>query len=123
MEYFGDSDIPTLLRDFGRPVTIGEFEGVGIADIPEEMFDESDPVPGRGGVNVKLTKLFIQTSAWPDVRIDSPVFWDGTSYSVRSRLPYGDGAMTEIELGAPRFPNTDAPIRVIEEPEIDGGNF
>jgi hypothetical protein len=96
--YFGDSDIPALMADFGQPVQIGEVTGVGIPDSEDEVFATSD-LPGRGGVVISVSKITIQTSAFPDVAIDDPVIFDGQTYSVRECLRKGDGALTVILLG------------------------
>lgn len=101
MIFFGDSDIPLMMAAFqARPVTIGSTTGVGLVDSEDQVYATSDG-PDRGGVVISVSKITIQTSQFPDCKIDDPVFLDGLSYSVRERLRKHDGALTEILLGAP----------------------
>jgi hypothetical protein len=99
MNYAFDSDIPLLMADFGVPVTIGGVTGVGIVDAQDELIQDQDQ-QYAGGVVIPMTKITIQTSAFPNARIDDEVILDGKNYSIRERLKRGDGATTEILLGA-----------------------
>lgn len=98
MNYFGDSDIPTLFRDFGRPVTIGGVAGVGIPDFNDELIETSDG-PDRGKVVIKISAITIQTNQFPGCHIGDAVLFDAIAYTVRERLREGDGALTKILLG------------------------
>jgi hypothetical protein len=96
--YFGDSDIPSMMEQFGVPITIGAVTGVGIPDSPEDVFPAGD-LPDSGGVLISVTKISVQTSAFPDLAVNDPVVFDGREYTVREHQRKGDGAMTEILLG------------------------
>jgi hypothetical protein len=107
MAYAFDSDISMMMNvaEFAEPVTIGGVDGVGIGDAQDELIEDSDR-PNSGGVVLPLTKITIQTTAFANVRIDDAVVFRGRSYSVRERLRKGDGATTEILLGAPIIAHT-----------------
>lgn len=98
MIYFGDSDIPTMFADFGRPVTIGAVTGVGIPDLKDEAFATSDR-PDRGIVVIPVSSLTVQTNQFPAIEIDDAVLWQGSNFKVRECLREGDGALTKILLG------------------------
>jgi hypothetical protein len=101
VNYFGDSDIPTMMAEFGVPITIGGVSGVGIPDRKGEVFPTTDGPDLGGGVVMQITQIWIQTTAFPDCKVDDPIVFDGETYSVRDRLPSGDGALTAILLGIP----------------------
>jgi hypothetical protein len=94
---FRDQDIPALLADTGVPVTIGGVTGTGLLDENDQVL-----VSDRNGgeVLVPMTTLTVQSSAFPDLRIDTAVIVNGTTYTVRERLKTGDAALTKILLGS-----------------------
>ena len=94
---FRDQDIPYLLADTGVPVTIGGVQGTGLLDENDQVL-----VSDRSGgeVLVPMTTLTVQSSAFPNVKIDTAVTVNGTNYTVRERLKTGDAALTKILLGS-----------------------
>ena len=94
---FRDQDIPFLLQDTGVPVVIGGVSGVGLLDENDQVL-----VSDRNGgeVLVPMTTLTVQSSAFPNVRIDTAVTVNGTNYTIRERLKTGDAALTKILLGS-----------------------
>lgn len=102
MAYYGDADIPMLLREFGQPVTIGGVDGIGIVDEEDQAFATSDS--GRGEVVIGITAILVQTTAFPDLKIDQPIVWAGGNYSVREGLRVDDGAFTRVLLGSGPVP-------------------
>ena len=94
---FRDQDIPFLLQDTGVPVVIGGVSGVGLLDENDQVL-----VSDRNGgeVLVPMTTLTVQSSAFPNMRIDTAVTVNGTNYTTRERLKTGDAALTKILLGS-----------------------
>ena len=94
---FRDQDIPFLLQDTGVPVVIGGVSGVGLLDENDQVL-----VSDRNGgeVLVPMTTLTVQSSAFPNMRIDTAVTVNGTNYTIRERLKTGDAALTKILLGS-----------------------
>ena len=94
---FRDQDIPALLADTGVPVTIGGVAGTGLLDENDQVL-----VSDRNGgeVLVPMTTLTVQSSAFPNLRIDTAITVNGTNYTVRERLKTGDAALTKILLGS-----------------------
>jgi hypothetical protein len=94
---FRDQDIPFLLQDTGVPVVIGGVSGVGLLDENDQVL-----VSDRNGgeVLVPMTTLTVQSSAFPNMRIDTAVTVNGTNYTIRGRLKTGDAALTKILLGS-----------------------
>lgn len=93
---FGDADIPTLLADMGIAITVGGVPGIGLLDEADsiEVNDQN-----RGGVTVLATTITVQTSAFPNVKIDDAVVVGSKSFRVRERLRIGDGGLTKFLLG------------------------
>jgi hypothetical protein len=94
---FRDQDIPFLLQDTGVPVVIGGVSGVGLLDENDQVL-----VSDRNGgeVLVPMTTLTVQSSAFPNMRIDTAVTVNGTNYTIRERLKTGDAALMKILLGS-----------------------
>lgn len=94
---FRDQDIPFLLQDTGVPVVIGGVSGVGLLDENDQVL-----VSDRNGgeVLVPMTTLTVQSSAFPNMGIDTAVTVNGTNYTIRERLKTGDAALTKILLGS-----------------------
>ena len=94
---FRDQDIPFLLQDTGVPVVIGGVSGVGLLDENDQVL-----VSDRNGgeVLIPMTTLTVQSSAFPNMRIDTAVTVNGTNYTIRERLKTGDAALTKILLGS-----------------------
>jgi hypothetical protein len=99
VEYFGDSDIPSMMAAFKAiPITVGVVTGIGLVDQNDEAVQTSD-APDRGIVVLPFSTVRVQTSAFPNCKIDDVVYLDGHTYSVRERKREGDGALTVIFLG------------------------
>jgi hypothetical protein len=97
-----DGDIPTLISATGGvPCTIDGIAGIALMDWNDELFTGD---PARGQVIVGAPMLTIQTSAFPNVKVDSVVVIDGNTWTVRERLKYGDGGTTKLYLGPPSPP-------------------
>jgi hypothetical protein len=94
---FRDQDIPFLLADTGVPVVIGGVSGTGLLDENDQVL-----VSDRNGgeMLVPMTTVTVQSSAFPNMRIDTAVTVNGTNYTVRERLKTGDAALTKILLGS-----------------------
>ena len=95
---FGDSDIPALMADMGIAVIVGGVPGIGLLDEAGEVMVQ-DAL--RGQVVVLVTTLTVRTSAFPGLAIDAPVVIGTRTFSVRERLPIGDGGLTKLLLGTP----------------------
>lgn len=90
--FYADSDIPSLMTDFGVPVVAGAIQGRGIVDYTDDLALQSGNVAGVRGKTIVVT---VQTSAFPNVQIGSSVTVDGTAYTLRDRAQQGDGATTQ----------------------------
>lgn len=131
MIYFRDSDIPLLINDLAAisggavfDVQIGTVAGVGIVDSEDQVFADSDTNPDRsGGIVMSITRITVQTSAFPSLAIDDAVILDGQTYSVRNRARKGDGALTEVYLGTPGNIYDGGFYTDIPGGIIDGGVF
>jgi len=95
----GEAEINEMLADLldadgAVAVTVGSVTVTGIFDrAAVQVLDGEMPtiVPDGEAVHVK-------SDALPGLAPGSAITVDGTSYSVRSLLPYGDGAMTRVAL-------------------------
>jgi hypothetical protein len=82
---FRDADIALMLQACGAlPCVIGGVAGIGLLDEVELNF---------GG---DVTRITVQTSAFPNMRIDDVVTIDGRTGIVASRLKIDDGGLTRI---------------------------
>jgi hypothetical protein len=97
-----DADIPTMLQATGAvPITIDGTQGIGLMDWNDQLLvgDQTE-----AQVIVGMPMLTVQTSAFPNVKVDSAVTVDGVNYTVRERLKYGDGGLTKLFLGIQAAP-------------------
>lgn len=85
-----------MLADFGDAIVIGGTPGVGILDENDEVIVQDAQ---RGGVVMPATTLTVQTSAFPNLKIDTAVTANGKSYTIREPLKSGDAALTKLLLG------------------------
>jgi hypothetical protein len=99
MPIYRDADIPTMLIDFGVPVT---FDSVtvqkgGLVDYVDNVTLKEN---GIAGVVNKAITVQLQTSAWPSLiannAIGKPINVDGVPYYIRDRLQQSDGGMTHL---------------------------
>jgi len=92
-----DADIPKLIQGTGGgPVTIDGTPGFGLMDWNDALqVGDQD----HGQVILGMPMLTVQTSAFPNAKVDSVVIVDGKTYTVRERLAYGDGGNTKLFLG------------------------
>lgn len=93
MGFFGDSDIPTLLADFGVPVVIGGKTQLGIVDYVGKDVLLSQGVSGVSGTDIVVS---VQTSALPKVPNRAPLTVDGVAMRLRDQQQTGDGAITHL---------------------------
>jgi hypothetical protein len=93
---FRDSDIPALLADMGVAITVGGVAGIGLLDEADQLLVQDQ---NRGEVVATATTLTIQTSAFPNVKINDAVSVGGKSFTVRERLRESDGGLTKLLLG------------------------
>ncbi len=93
---FGDADIPALMKDMGIAVTVGGVAGIGLLDEADQLLVQDQ---NRGEVVATATTLTIQTSAFPNVKINDAVSVGLKSFTVRERLRESDGGLTKLLLG------------------------
>jgi hypothetical protein len=93
---FRDQDVPTVLADFGDAVVIDGTPGVGILDENDEVLVQDQQ---RGEVIVPVSTLIVQTSAFPNLKIDTALTVNGKNYTIRQPLKTGDAALTKLLLG------------------------
>lgn len=93
MGFFGDSDIPALLADFGVPVVMGATQVLGIVDYVGKDVLVSQGVSGVSGTDIVVA---VQTSAWPKVPNRTALTVDGVAMRLRDQQQVGDGALTHL---------------------------
>lgn len=95
--YFGDSDIPAMLADFGVSVGLDGIYASGIVDYVDGVTLKEN---GISGVINKGITVMLQTTAFPSLMANSAVgkqiTIDGVAYTVRERLQQSDGAITHL---------------------------
>jgi hypothetical protein len=92
-----DADIPTMIQATGGvPVTIDGTQGIGLMDWNDQLLVADQD---HAQVIVGMPMLTVQTSAFPNAKVDSAVTVDGKNYTVRERLKYGDAGLTKLFLG------------------------
>jgi len=100
LAFFGDSDIPFMLRELGVPVRAGSVSDFGILDLNDQV------VLKDGEVIVKAITLTVQTSLFPHnaIAVDAaivandPMTGTPTNYVVVRPLGEGDGALSKLML-------------------------
>lgn len=111
-----DEDIPALIQATGGvPCTIDGVSGIALMDQPGALFTGD---PARGQVIVEEPVLTIQTTAFPNAKVDSFVVIDGKYWTVRVREKEGDGGTTRLFLGPASGTPPPPPPDI-----IDGGGF
>jgi hypothetical protein len=93
---FGDSDIPTLMKDMGIAITVGGVAGIGLLDEADQILVQD---VSRGEVVATATTLTVQSSAFPTCKIGDAVVANGKNFTVRERLRESDGGLTKLLLG------------------------
>jgi hypothetical protein len=101
----------------GIPITIGGVAGIGLFDEQGQVIVQDGE---RGEVIVLVPTLRVQTSAWPNVEVDQAVVIGSKNFTIRKRLPEGDGGLTVLQLGSGPVP---APGGSGPQNVIDGGSF
>jgi hypothetical protein len=103
LPFFGDSDIPFMLRELGVAVTAGSVHDFGILDLNDEVAVKD----GQGGeVIIKAITLTVQTSLFPHSAIatdaaivaNDPMTGTPTNFVVIRPLGEGDGALSKLML-------------------------
>jgi hypothetical protein len=103
MAFFGDSDIPFMLKELGVAVTAAGKSGFGILDLNDEITVNDGE---RGQVSMRAITLEVQTSFWPRSSIatdaalvaNDPITGTPGNYVVINPLSSGDGALTKLLL-------------------------
>jgi hypothetical protein len=113
---FRDADIPLMLLACGAlPCVIGGVAGIGLLDEVEQVFGGDVE---HGQVQDQVSTITVQTSAFPDARIDDAMTIDGRTGIVGRRLKIGDGGLTQIlfvnTAGTASVPHAAAGGRVVE---------
>lgn len=115
---WNDGDIPFLIQATGGvPCTIDGVEGFALADYSVQ------PQTGdgtQGEVLVGIPVLTIQSSGFPNAAVGSFVVIDGKFFTVRSRLPYGDGGNSQLFLGPASGTPPPPPSDIIDGGAFDG---
>jgi hypothetical protein len=95
--FYQDSDIPTLLSDFGVAVVFQGVSAKGVVDYVDSVTLQENRI---GGVINKAITVMVQTSAFPALlandAVDLPITVDGVAYHIRQRLQTTDGAITHL---------------------------
>lgn len=97
MQFYEDSDIPSMITDFGVVVVFDGVTAKGIVDYVDAVTLEQNGITGV--VNKSIT-VMLQTSAFPSLvannAIGKTITADGVTYTVRQRLQQTDGAITHL---------------------------
>ena len=87
-----DSDLDTMLVDFGVPASHGAEIGMAIVDSTDEAILQA----GGTGVIGKMVSVLCKTSAFPTIKVGDTWTVDGETYKVHDRLRLDDGRVTKI---------------------------
>ena len=95
--FFGDSDIPAMLADFGVAVVLDGVTAKGVVDYVDAVTLKEN---GIAGVINKAITVMLQTTAFPSLggnnAVGKQLTVDGVTYTVRERLQQSDGAITHL---------------------------
>jgi len=92
MAFYGESDIPMMLAEFGQDVTIGLQTTKGLIDIEAAHMAQSETY-----VQGKNVVVSIKTGSLTGLAVGATIIVDGTTYKVREHVPTDlDGALTKI---------------------------
>jgi hypothetical protein len=99
MDYFGSSDLDSMLSGFGVPLEFVDANGsvqtaVGIVDIGDQDLYDVDAAQIAG----KVMTVTIKTGAFVGIVEGSSLKVDGTTYSVIQTRQRDDGALSRIFL-------------------------
>lgn len=90
--FYGETDIPTMLAEFGADVTIGAETTKGLIDI-----DGAQMVRSETYVRGKNVVAIVKTGSLSGLAVDATIVVDGVTYKVRDHEPADiDGALTQI---------------------------
>jgi len=95
MTIFADSDIPTMLTDWGNTLTVESVEAPCALDMSEREVLGQD---GGGGQIAQVLTATFKTTDFPDLKGGDAVTVDGVDYTVWRALKLGDGGTTELWL-------------------------
>lgn len=87
-----DSDLDTMLVDFGVPASHGAELDMVIVDATDEAILQA----GGTGVIGKMVSVLCKTSAFPTLKVGESWTVDGTAYKIQDRLRLDDGRVTKI---------------------------
>lgn len=93
MANFGAADVPSLLADFGAPITVGADTVLGLVD--------RDDVPqlGTDGMSAFTSRevvVTIQTGTLPGLTVGGAITVDGSALKVSAVHALDDGELTKI---------------------------
>lgn len=95
--FYRDTDIPSMLADFGVAVLFQSVSAKGIVDYIDSVTLKEN---GIAGVHSKAITVMLQTSMFPGLAASNavglPITVDGTSYVIRQREQTTDGAVTHL---------------------------
>ena len=95
--FYRDSDIISMLADFGVAVVLDGVTAQGIVDYVDSVTLKEN---GIAGVINKAITVMVQTSAFPDLvannAVGKAITVDGVAYHVRQREQVSDGAITHL---------------------------
>jgi hypothetical protein len=95
MAIFADSDIPTMLTDWGNTLTVDGLDAPCALDYAQREVLAQD---GGAGQIVDVIVATYRTSDFPDLHGGDPVEVDGVAYTVWRNLKLGDSGTSELWL-------------------------
>ena len=95
---FGDSDVSTMLADFGVSVV---FNGTTVNGILDQHDNRDQMMAGQVDMVERIRVVTIKTDSLPGIVNESSVTVDGTSYKVRDILTEADGGLTQLFVVTP----------------------
>ena len=92
MSYFGTSDLPSMLADFGVPVAWGAISGRGLVDqVDRDLFSDAN-----AQFTGKETIVTIETTRFAGLGEGERISIDGVAHRVIQSRQQGDGALTAL---------------------------
>ena len=91
-DYYGASDLPSMLTEFGVPVSVGSASSVG-------LLDQSDSGMLPAGTNSFVGKeivLTVQTGSMAGLVSGATIIANGNTYKIIQAWQADDGAVTKI---------------------------
>lgn len=92
MAFFGASDLPAMLADFGVPIAWAAVSGLGIVDVA----DEESMGAQAGSFSGKERVVRLETERFAGLGEGETLTVDSVDYYVISVHQEGDGALTRV---------------------------